>query len=100
LSNDDGTIDLNSDIVTGGASLLQQINQLPEMLENGWQLEQEAETGEYYVMVSDIRRVKKPSRLSVPARSCQNLEGFGNKVSEILRFKSIAVHTIVDIFPK
>ncbi len=58
LSNDDGTIDLNSDIVTGGASLLQQINQLPEMLANGWQLAQDAETGEYYVMVSDIRRVK------------------------------------------
>jgi hypothetical protein len=63
LSNDDGTIDLNSDIVTGGASLLQQINQLPDMLENGWQLAQDVETGEYYVMVSDIRIVVIPLRV-------------------------------------
>jgi hypothetical protein len=33
------------------------------MLENGWQLEQEAETGEYYVMVRDIRIVVIPLRV-------------------------------------
>jgi hypothetical protein len=37
-----------------------QFNQLPEMLENGWQLEQDVETGEYYVMVRDIRIVVIP----------------------------------------
>jgi Leucine-rich repeat (LRR) protein len=63
LFRDDGTIDLNRDIVTGGASLLQQINQIPEMLANGWQLEQDAETGEYYVMVRDIRIVIIPLRV-------------------------------------
>jgi hypothetical protein len=63
LFRDDGTIDLNSDIVTGGASLLQQINQLPEMLANAWQLAQDAETGEYYVMVRDIRIIVIPLRV-------------------------------------
>jgi len=73
LLGDDGTIDLNSDIVIGGdvPSLLKQINQLPKMLENGWQLEQDAETGEYYVMVRDIRFVVIPLRVRQAQRGSE-----------------------------
>jgi len=55
-----GTLDLNIDIVNDVPSLLEQINQLPDMLANSWQLKQDAETGEYYVMASDVRVVVIP----------------------------------------
>jgi hypothetical protein len=60
LSSDDGTLNLNIDIVTETPSLLEQINQLPDMLANNWQLKQEAETGEYYVIANDVRVIVIP----------------------------------------
>ncbi|EDN66252.1 hypothetical protein BGP_5330 [Beggiatoa sp. PS] len=56
LSTDAG-IDMTTDIVTDGPSLLNQINDLPDMQANEWALVQNQESGELEVMVDGTRLV-------------------------------------------
>jgi calcium-activated chloride channel regulator 4 len=52
----EGVINLNTDVVTNAPSLLAQINELPDMQQNGWQLFQ-SDTGQVEVMVNGTRLV-------------------------------------------
>jgi YD repeat-containing protein len=56
LSNDDA-IDITTDIVTEGPSLLNQINDLPDMQANDWTLVQNQESNELEVMIDGTRLV-------------------------------------------
>jgi len=56
LSTEDG-IDINTDVVTDGPSLLNQINDLPDMQANDWELVQNQESGKLDVMVDGTHLV-------------------------------------------
>jgi hypothetical protein len=67
LSTEDG-IDINTDIVTDGPSLLSQINDLPDMQTNGWALVQNQESGNLEVMVDGRRLGIKPKQVKQAKR--------------------------------
>ncbi len=62
------TIDINTDIVTGSPSLLTQINELPEMQQNDWQLVN-ADSGQVEVMVNGTRYIVIPKRVKQAKRN-------------------------------
>jgi len=63
----DGEIDFSTDVVTDAPSLLTQINALPDMQDNDWQLEQNDDRLE--VMVDGTRMRVKPKRVKQAKRN-------------------------------
>jgi len=63
----DGEIDFSTDVVTDAPNLLNQINALPDMQDNNWQLEQNADRLE--VMVDGTRMRVKPKRVKQAKRN-------------------------------
>jgi len=63
----DGEIDFSTDVVTDAPSLLTQINALPDMQDNDWQLEQN--DGRLEVMVDGTRMRVKPKRVKQAKRN-------------------------------
>jgi len=68
LSTDDG-IDITTDVVTDGPSLLSQINDLPDMQANEWKLIQNQESGKLEVVVDGIRLVIIPKQVKQAKRN-------------------------------
>jgi len=62
----DGKIDFSTDIVTDAPNLLTQINALPDMQDNNWQLEQN--DGQLEVMVDGTRMRVKPKQVKQAKR--------------------------------
>jgi len=63
----DGEIDFSTDVVTDAPNLLKQINALPDMQDNNWQLEQN--DGRLEVMVDGTRMRVKPKRVKQAKRN-------------------------------
>jgi len=63
----DGEIDFSTDVVTDAPSILTQINDLPDMQDNDWQLEQN--DGRLEVMVDGTRMRVKPKRVKQAKRN-------------------------------
>ncbi|EDN72371.1 hypothetical protein BGS_1071 [Beggiatoa sp. SS] len=70
LSTHDG-IDMNTDLVINAPSLLSQINALPKMQANNWQLVTNPETGQLEVMLENTRLVVVPLQIKQTKRRPQ-----------------------------
>jgi len=68
-SSANGVIDLNTDVVLDAPSPLVQINDLPEMQDNNWELVQNPDNGQLEVTVEGIRFVVKPKRIKQSKRN-------------------------------
>jgi hypothetical protein len=68
-SSTDGVIDLSTDVVLDAPSPLTQINDLPEMQDNNWELVQNPDNGQLEVTVDGIRLVVKPKRIKQSKRN-------------------------------
>ncbi len=68
-SSADGVIDLSTDVVLDAPSPLDQINDLPEMQDNNWELVQNPDNGQLEVTVESIRFVVKPKRIKQSKRN-------------------------------
>jgi len=68
-SSTNGVIDLNTDVVLDAPSPLTQINDLPEMQDNNWELVQNPDNEQLEVTVEGIRFVVKPKHISQSKRN-------------------------------
>jgi len=68
-SSTDGVIDLNTDVVLDAPSPLTQINDLPPMQDNNWELVQNPDNGQLEVTVEGILLVVKPIHISQSKRN-------------------------------
>jgi len=68
-SSADGVIDLSTDVVLDAPNPLDQINDLPEMQDNNWELVQNPDNGQLEVTVESIRFVVKPKRIKQGKRN-------------------------------
>jgi len=74
-----GVINFNTDVVQNAPNLLFQVNDMPDMQDNNWQLVQNTDTGQMEVTVDNTRLIVIPKRIkqTAPNRRVQII-GHGN----------------------